>query len=331
MRNEKLDLARGMLMIYIVIVIHGVFWLKLIPEPYSTLLLGEMPLIFIVSGFAFSISSKHGNSINIISYWKYVRARVTRIILPYLVYAINSAIIVSFMKPEYNYKKTFILWLNPFRYGDDNTVYCLNWHLWFLPSFLIVALLLPLCRVKYINQISAMKSLIYFILFFFFINIWGGDEFKTIVFYFFWGYLGYRLCTDLTISNKQLYLIAAIAIFTLIYSSIIFDITLNMQSNKFPPNIIYLLFSVAWSSFILLIARRIPDIWVNILKNNRMVKIFISYGYSLYLWQGLGYSVTIYLRQKYNINVLLLWPLAIFITIIFGCFAKPIEKIRWHG
>ena len=53
-RNVGLDVARGLLMAYVVIIIHGSFWLGIIPAPANSILLFEMPLIFIVSGAAFA-------------------------------------------------------------------------------------------------------------------------------------------------------------------------------------------------------------------------------------------------------------------------------------
>ena len=57
-RIHNLDTVRGVLMLYIVGIIHGQFWLNLIPLPQwaSSLMLFEMPAIFIVSGYAYALS-----------------------------------------------------------------------------------------------------------------------------------------------------------------------------------------------------------------------------------------------------------------------------------
>ena len=51
-RDIGLDAARGALMAYIVIIIHGVFWLGVIPTGPGSWLLFEMPPVFIITGVA---------------------------------------------------------------------------------------------------------------------------------------------------------------------------------------------------------------------------------------------------------------------------------------
>ena len=52
-RDVGLDLARGLLMAWIVIVIHGIFWLGIAPRGPGSWLLFEMPPIFVITGAAY--------------------------------------------------------------------------------------------------------------------------------------------------------------------------------------------------------------------------------------------------------------------------------------
>jgi fucose 4-O-acetylase-like acetyltransferase len=55
-RNKGLDVARGLVMFYIITIIHGVYWLGIFESDLSSLLLFEMPLIFMISGYAYAIT-----------------------------------------------------------------------------------------------------------------------------------------------------------------------------------------------------------------------------------------------------------------------------------
>ena len=43
-------------MIYIIVVLHGVVFLSIIPKRYWSLILLEMPLVFLVSGYTFALT-----------------------------------------------------------------------------------------------------------------------------------------------------------------------------------------------------------------------------------------------------------------------------------
>ncbi|MDB5966622.1 MAG: hypothetical protein JWQ72_3122, partial [Polaromonas sp.] len=139
------DVARGLLMLYIVLVIHGLFWLKLLPEAISSLLLFEMPAIFLLSGYAYYLAghdAKAGDRRQqLLRYPRYLQSRMTRILVPYLVYAavcaaISSAVAVRTAMAPHDFGAIALSWLNPFTYGRYYSAGMLNWQLWFVPTFL---------------------------------------------------------------------------------------------------------------------------------------------------------------------------------------------------
>ena len=135
-RIKTIDTTRGMLMLYIVFIIHGLFWLHLLPQSISSLLLFEMPAIFIVSGYSYYLyeQSKSGQAMqhpNIKAYSLFLAARCTRILLPYMVYASFCIL--------YVYAMSFIgdgvtaslldltrVWLNPVKAGQGFSTGMLN-------------------------------------------------------------------------------------------------------------------------------------------------------------------------------------------------------------
>lgn len=329
MRNIKIDLSRGLLMIYIIVIIHGIFILNLIQRPYSTFFLVEMPLIFLVSGYTFGITSKNISGISLSHYWIYFRARLSRILLPYLAYAIFCSSLIIFMGKSKNNIQAILSWVNPLTYGNGYSFSTLNWHLWFIPPFIIITLLLPICKQRIVAKTPTLYSIIFLIISFLTLSYLKSDL-STYVFYFIWAFLGFKLTEDLKFSRKQILLISSFILLLLLIAKYYLNISLDMQSNKFPPNYIFLVFSIFSSSIIVYASSKVSSETIHSIAKNKFISLFISYGYSLYLWQGLGYAVAIHLQNKYSINTLITWLVAIATTVIFGILASPIEKIRWR-
>lgn len=59
MRDTQLDIYRALLMMCMPCVFHIMYWLGNGSEPYQSVLLVEMSLVFFLSGAAFSVS-RHG-------------------------------------------------------------------------------------------------------------------------------------------------------------------------------------------------------------------------------------------------------------------------------
>lgn len=78
MRDKELDIFRGITMMYIVGVIHGVYWLNLFTFKFKDLLLFEMAIIFFIMGASFSLNPKK-LSISLIL------KRLLRCIIPFII------------------------------------------------------------------------------------------------------------------------------------------------------------------------------------------------------------------------------------------------------
>ena len=262
-RLHDLDMVRGILMLYIVGIIHGLFWLSLIPQWASALMLFEMPAIFIVSGYAYSLyenSTCNGNRsrLSVKAYCSFLVARLTRILLPYAVYAMACIALIYFLSwigkgNEYALSDLIVGWMNPANYGEGFSVGYLNSHLWFVPVFLIVTAAMPFVTrfrpFKNPNLLFLVGGVAIAEVAISYAHFPGHDIIKQVVFYLVFSLLGYYLARDSTyFSRASVGHVAIVAGVLLMVNAIVkgdFRV-LNMQVNKFPPNAIFFLFSCLW-------------------------------------------------------------------------------------
>jgi uncharacterized membrane protein len=105
---------------------------------------------------------------------------------------------------------------------------------------------------------------------------------------------------------------------------------LNMHVNKFPPNGIFFLFSCLWVSLFLFLSVKVSWFLVTFKKlgDGIWLRPFITAGYSIYLWQGIGYTVAIQVGKAAHIPILAVWLLALGISVGLGLLAAPAERVR---
>ncbi|MEM7113362.1 MAG: acyltransferase family protein [Chloroflexota bacterium] len=331
MRNRTVDIARGALIFYIVTIIHGVFWLNLLSLPFNSLLLFEMPLIFMVSGYAYALFEQNKDFVlTAKSYAFFVASRGTRILLPFFVYALISALWVIQQTGSESAIATLMAWLNPITYGRGHSLEMLNWHLWFIWPFLLVTLLFPLFIKLYPPRIPLWVTTIGLGLLLIVLPLLQRPtrQWQTAVFYLFWFYVGYKLANGLVL-KRQTYLILAVGgTAVLLLAGFLLPVTLDMQANKFPPNSLFLLFSVVWVALFFLFFTYINPRKFDFLASSHWFKPFITSGYSIYLWQGVGYTAAVRLIAGQGVSIYLTWILAILLTAVLGILFSPLERIR---
>ncbi len=345
MRNLNIDIARGALMFYIITILHGVFWLGLVPRPLSTVLLFEMPFIFIISGYAYSLYERTRPNFvfSCKQYVGFLMSRATRILVPYYTYTLMCLAIIFVFNlvaenSEFEVYDTITSWLNPFNYGRGYSLGALNWHLWFVAPFLSVTAFFPFCsfiaKLKFRQKFPLWLTMLGFTLI---IYVLSSMKFelayflKTCIFYFLWACFGYLLDGRLKIDRMQYVFVILTAIMLLVFFKLLFTISLDMQLNKFPPSWIFFLFSCAWVSSIMLILSYLKSHNLKFLASSRLFSPFIKNGYSVYLWQGLGYTVATYLGYKINLPVYVVWVIAVVLTTTMGVIFSPFERIRFNG
>lgn len=353
-RNPSIDVVRGLLMLYIVFIIHGFFWLKLVPEMLRSALLFEMPLIFIISGYAFNLAESNKKTeekpTGFNQYLKFMLARLSRILLPYFAYAL-AGILICFVYSQYGSQSTWQLsqiiavWLNPFADRSHYTIDFLNVHLWFIPSFLLVTAVLPfaiklkppvhvplwmlmlgatasvyLLSLCNFPEIALLNSVFYYL--------------KSVFFYLLWALFGYHIATLGISAYKTEYV--KIAIISMVGLLIIFSLSTDtrimiMQHNKFPPNAAFFLFNCLWEAIFLILVsvfqKKSQELSRN-LARQWWLKPFIFGGYSIYLWQGLGYTIAVRLGNHFGLPIVVTWLTALLFTVALGVMASPVERIR---
>lgn len=341
-RLKSLDTYRALLLCYSVIFVHGMYWLVSPVSPWPSIMLFTMPLLFMVTGYAFAqyINSRTDHPFAHVSgYLRFLKLRAFRLMVPYLVYAVVCAAFVIYMKDNLGVgdaAAVLLAWVNPFTNGAGYSYGKLNWHLWFIPVYLLVTVLLPLFTVSWRSRQTVYIALLAagIVVGAFLLGPsahQGVKVMREVAFYLGYAWIGYALARNIIPLRVAPLLalatvcIAALLSLALYYGSV--DV-LNMQRSKFPPNHFFLLFSLAGVSLILVIgmvsplARRSVDK----LGEVRIVRPFLAAGYSVYLWQGMAYTISTDLTVGQATVVT--WALAVVIVLTLGVIAAPIERIK---
>ena len=241
-----------------VIVVHVLYWADFFTDPYINLLksfcLFEMPLFFFVTGASHSFRKING-------YFRFIGRRFQRILIPYWIFAVICALL-SIGKLGINGDmdfltgvKIFLSWMIPVNRQITPVPY-LTWALWFVPVYLCVITILPVLKQM---KDSARKIEFAFLLTGIFVLtcFLKMGWFQHVAFYSFWTYVGlfYR---DIKAAAEQkntrrYFLYSATAGAAAVCILYLAGQTLNMQVNKFPPNIMFLVFSITMMSLILLL------------------------------------------------------------------------------
>lgn len=303
-RDKTIDQLRGFAMLW-VIVVHVLYWGNFVTNGYVNLLksfcLFEMPLFFFITGASNSFSKTSG-------YFDFVSKRFQRILIPYWVFAIICAILsIGKYSMEGNMDfftgiKVLLSWLVPIDRQMTSATY-LTWALWFIPVYLCVVPIIPI--FKRVSD-SARKIEFAFMLLgiFVFTCLLKMGWLQNVAFYSFWTYVGlfYR---DIKSAAEQkhtrryfLYLAGAgVATICLIYFA---GGGLNMQSNKFPPNTIFLVFSIMMMSLIFFLIPYLDRFigWIEAGRlTGKIFNLFSTRSMTIFLYQVFAFNLTIRLTK----------------------------------
>ena len=154
-RDIQLDMYRGLAMIYILCVIHVAYWLGLAGEPWRSIILFEMPLIFFISGASVSVASrKHdvGGTV-----WN----RFKRVLLPYYSYIFYSVILVcvagvlsyAVRGGAFDVGLSAGMLMRTLIPRDEVLNIPYMYHLWFIVPYLIISCAFPFFR-RAVDRVS---------------------------------------------------------------------------------------------------------------------------------------------------------------------------------
>lgn len=296
MRDTQLDIYRALLMMFIPCVIHVMYWLGDGREPFMSLLLVEMPLVFFLSGAAFSVSkSRRG-------LWATFINRVKRVVLPYYIYAVVLLIVGIFFTLALKATgRPQIFSIDLSRYGwkdiaaillcHDIPQFPFIWHLWFIPPYLILSCTFPL-QVKLMEKLNSWAYLAICLALFFIAQCFTGISLLRQVLcyniFMVCGYLFYRKMKTATIAMG-----GAVALVAVLVGVLLLGVGFcPMQSHKFPPDWLFVVYNVLVLCVIALVFSRVK------IKNNRIFRIWSERGYNIYLYQSVVFAIVHILRQK---------------------------------
>lgn len=296
MRDTQLDIYRALLMLFIPCVIHVMYWLGDGSEPYMSLLLVEMPLIFFVSGASLSVSrSKRG-------LWGTVINRFKRVVVPYYIYAavlLGLDVCFTLVLKATGLSHLFSLDLSQYGINDvasillchDIPQFPFMWHLWFIPTYLILSCTFPL-QAKLMKKLNGWAYLAICIGLFFIAQCFTGISLlrQMLCYNVFMvcGYLFYKKVNTATIALTCAVALAGVLAGVLLLGERFYP----MQGHKFPPDWLFMAYNIFVLCLVTLVFSRIH------LKNNRIFKIWSERGYNIYLYQSVVFAIVHLVRQQ---------------------------------
>ena len=303
-RDKTIDRLRGFAMLW-VIVVHVLYWGEFFTNDSVNLLrsfcLFEMPLFFFVTGASNSFSK-------IDSYFAFVSKRFQRILIPYWVFAIICALLsMGKLRTEDNLDfltgiLVFASWMVPIS-RKVATVSYLTWALWFVPVYLCIVMILP--ALKQMKE-SSKKNMVALLL----LGLFALTCFlklgwvQHVALYSFWTYVGlfYRDIKTATEQKhtRRYFLYSAVAGMAMMWMLHLAGQSLDMQSNKFPPNMIFFAFSVMMMGLIIFALPYLDRVMGRMETGKLFGKIFNLFStrsMTIFLYQVFAFDLTIRLSN----------------------------------
>jgi len=331
-------------MFYVVCVIHGIFWLKLSTQPIISLLLFEMPAIFFCAGAAYGLQPRLQDDPQPMSplpaYGRHLLTKAVRILVPYWAYALSCVALMAATRAlpastAADWLQVAWAWFNPLQAGGRHSMGMLNWHLWFVPAYLLVIALLPMAvrfgrgHRPHVALLALCVAAIEYLL-----SVFTPQAYyaSTLTCYLAFAWFGHHWSRHQSkpelISELRVTAAACLAVLLVLSLGQGWGPTWAMQQHKFPPDHVFFLFGALWLSVLLLAASLTRRNGAVARPVRTLLTPFIRFGYSIYLWQGMGYWLALGVASKLGWNSWLTWFLAVTCSVLLGCLASPFERVR---
>ncbi len=278
-RDVQLDIYRALSMIYILCVIHVAYWLDAVPEPFASVLLFEMPVIFFISGAALSVSKKRKKFTSVVT------NRAKRVLLPYYAYAFACVAVFAayYLLFDTDRSEPLVYVVIRSLWPDDGSVPVpYAWHLWFVAPYLIIS-----CSFYFQQKLTdRINPYIYLSLLLIACVITqiltGNSLIRSVIFYNFFFMAGYLMYKRL--SKSRICLIATVAI-PVLAAMFFYFWKGSMQAHKFPCDMVFLVFGIVALCLLGLIFTyvRVPA--------NRLLNWWNKNGYTIYMWQNIAFII----------------------------------------
>lgn len=294
MRDQQLDNYRALVMMYLFF-IHVAYWLHDIREPWLSLVLFVMPIVFFVSGASLAVAGTHRVLLQT------VKGRFLRVVLPFYVYA--AVVIALFSAATLIIADTTQYGFRPFRLADYgwrqalSVILCQDVpglpnqaHLWFIAPYLILSCTFPL-QARLMKRCSRHVYMAACIVMFAAAQaVTGCELLREVLCYNVFmagGYLYYRRASVRARALAALAALAAIAAHAMSGGHFV-----PMQGHKFPPDWLYATYGILALCLLSLVAGR-----VNI-PSNRLLGLWNRRGYTIYLYQSVVFLLVPIIRWR---------------------------------
>lgn len=308
-----------------VVFVHTIYWLYSIqPTVAKSFSLFEMLVFFFVTGAVNSIKEYR-------SYGSFCIKRVKGLMIPYYIYAaICMAIAGSYYLKTGEFSsglafQMFLSWLIPVN-TQIMPMWFFAWALWFVPVYLVSIVLFPLVK-KNVRRFGRV-SIAFLVLLFLLVEVASGllskhmpdgavgtyirllsDIIRESSFYIIFMGAGVlysqfklRKTTDLLVS----FAVLAVSVAGLCISSLVFGQSLDMQTNKFPPNHVFLFYSFAVMTILYLafpllkalyraLAKALPPI-------DKLFSDFSENSITVFLYQSFAFWGTYLILRRFQLR-----------------------------
>lgn len=335
-RNHYIDVLKGIAIISVVL-IHTAFHSgnSYVPRWFANFtLLFEVPVFFFLAGWSYSYSK--GNR----SYFQgLILTQIKYMIFMVLIYL--SILVADILQKSNNHVTltTLCRWFFH-TYSSTAPFQGVSSSLWFFRVYFFVSMLgamtITLLKPNARKTVTVLCFLAIFIITFFAPQIGKihiGIELSYVFFYLFFYLLGFSL-KDKQISLKQFVLLIAAVFLSLIaiWKVKAIDVT-ALQAHKFPPNFIFLLWSLFGIFFILLFKKRFlsckPNFLSNIGQNSMYIFLAQGIGSSVLFWLSKYFTMPWYYKVwiMFGINLWVTAAVTLVLKLLLDPLGKRIKKI----
>lgn len=323
-RDRQLDCYRALIMVYIVCVIHTTYWFNIGNETIISLALFEMPVIFFIAGAAQSFKKAHDFKTTIIN-------RTKRILIPYYIFLFF--LLASF----YIYKSLDNNLIDSHQFNANDIIKMLMTegsdkipyysYTWFISVYFIISCSLP-AQVFIINRLPKITYMSVILCCFILCRITGIESHENIIenilcynFFYISGFLYYK-----KLQKHKVILISVLPVIVSFYA-FISGIAMPMQDHKFPPDMLFLTYTLGVLCILSLIIGNLN------IKYNTIMRIWNERGYTIYLYQSIShfiiYKITINWISGINssfVQFIIYFFLAFIISTALSYITYPVEK-----
>lgn len=273
-RDNNIDMLRGAIMLYIVLLIHGLttFHHLSVNSPLLSAMLFEMPVVFYLTGAA----NKQAEGKNL---YHVLRSRFHRILIPYIVWCIFALAALFFIK---DFTLVNLHTLTLFN-GYSGIISIFVNHIWFIQPYFIISMFIPFLQRLYFSHWGGYKTICLILVLIFFIALFDKIQVSSLTLR---NIFCYTIFVEIGFFYKDnnrkhftipLFSLSVCLLIVLLWSGSYSSI---MQLNKFPPNLLFVLYGITIVCIINLVISKYIIPYVSIL--NRWNK----YGMEIYLYQN---------------------------------------------